>query len=425
MSDYALVQSVFVEPKGSTLAAAASVSDTVLYVDDAQDFDDEGGTLNLNGATLQYTSLVEGENPDDPDEINLADPLAAAADEDDIVSPLSGGLVPEDWYAIVTMGDDGDVAHIPIDVDQRNQWPVGEYPDPVPVVVSDDLQHILDAPGRTVASRNSFCNTDTYVYDGIAADIRLPLTKIPISGSEQPFWKADAEPVGGQGLPPGTWRIEGLELIVDDAGLMAEFGADDLFWVDYAWDEAAADISRPSEEPFVDSNPIVVGAQGDLSTLVQPGNYDSLVGHFLYTAAQPSETVTSSITGTITSVTIALPASVGPVLATTYAVTGSISAGNLTVRDIELVTFDIPATAGEIQAQCSLDIQAGDFLALHQPSGTTPDAFIGFHSYGAGTAGYGNENGAIPNPLIVGSVVPVVAGGSGGGNVVLIQGRGV
>lgn len=152
MSDYGQVQAVIVEPKGSTLAAEAAISDTSLLIDTAQDFDSDGGTLDLNGARLQYTSIEEGANPDDPDIVNLADPLALGADEDDAVGIVVGGQIPEDWYAVATMDGDGEEVHIPLTLDQRAQWIPGEYTDPVPVAVSEDMQHLEDAPGRTVTT---------------------------------------------------------------------------------------------------------------------------------------------------------------------------------------------------------------------------------------------------------------------------------
>lgn len=150
MSDYGKVTAVIVATKGSTLTTAAGFSDVALLVDSAQDFDSDGGTLDLNGTRMQYTSVVEGTNVSDPDTINLAEPLAEGADEDSNVAPIVGGAIPEDWYAVITMGEEGDSVHVPLELDQRDKWPVGEYTDPVPVIVSDDLQRLLDAPGRTV-----------------------------------------------------------------------------------------------------------------------------------------------------------------------------------------------------------------------------------------------------------------------------------
>lgn len=259
MSDYMLVQSVTVEPKGSTLTTAALTSEEVLVVDSAQDFDDEGGTLDLNGARLQYTSIVEGVNLEDPDTINLAAPLAADAGVDDAVSPVVGGLIPEDWYAVGTMGEDGGEVTVPLDVDQRAQWPVGDYPDPVPVRVSDDLSRLEDAPGRTVSTRNAFRNTDTYTYDGVADRIELPLTKMPISGSEQPYWSAYEGAGFGQAMPPETWFIEGNLLVINDGYYMGQFAEDDLFWVTYAWDQALDDIQRPPQSA---PTPALVIAEG-------------------------------------------------------------------------------------------------------------------------------------------------------------------
>lgn len=370
MSDYAQVQSVIVEPKGSTLAADASVSDTEILVDTAQDFDDEGGTLDLNGARLTYTSIEEGVNPDDPDTIFLADPLAVGADEDDLVAPVVGNLIPEDWYAVVSMGEEGEMAHIPLDLDQRANWPVGDYPDPVPVVVSDDLQHLEDAPGRTVSSRNAFRNTDEYTYDGVAADIQLPLTKTPISGSEQPFWKAATVAVGGVGLPPGTWRIEMPNLVIDDPDLMAEFEEDDLFWVHYAYDAAADDISRP-----VESAPAIVGYVGDLA--MAPPSQTSTGSTLLVIGHQPGEDVSSSVSGTLTSFTMTQRSAFSDG-GNIRVVTGGLVGTTFTVTDIS-ANIIVPDAPFPQTLAVNVGVNAGDLLAIWlHPSNDRPQ--VGYYT---------------------------------------------
>jgi hypothetical protein len=261
MSDYGLLQEVRISYRGSTLAAAAAVSDTELVVEYAGDFnydpenpDDTGGTLDLNGARLAYTAVTYGELPEDPDTIILAEPLTVAADVDDFVGVVAGGQVLEDWEAYVTMDGGGDQVVARLSVDQRAQWPIGVYPDPVPVVLSDDLLHIEDAPGRTVSSRVQFLNTDEALVPSDGADVPIPLSFTPIPGSERVSFR-------GQRLRREDWsRTDDLLTIPGEPW----FRTDDRAWVDYAYDGAAARVGPGITSPFdgeavTDTTPTITG----------------------------------------------------------------------------------------------------------------------------------------------------------------------
>lgn len=400
MSDYAQLQSVIVEPKGSTLAADASVSDTELLLDSAQDFDDEGGTLDLNGKRLQYTSITEGTNPEDPDTLNLADPLLIAAQEDDFVGVVSGGAIPEDWYAVVTMGDQGEEAHVPIDLYQRAQWVPGDYPDPVPVVVSDDLQRVEDAPGRTVSNAAKYRNTDVLTWPGSRAAVYVPLSKVPIRESIQPFWQPAANVVGGMGLAPGTWDLQGRYLVIDDPTIVAEFGADDFFWVDYAWQD--------EQESLADDRGLV-GAIGDLSTFhVATGQ---LLENVLYVAtSQSGDDVTAASTGRLTSFAMNVGAigSAGDTGA--YRVmTGTFSGSSFTVRDVsdELV-FQTDSNAVQV-LPIDLEVHAGDYLAIwgKGAAGAVDSPYI---AYTDTVSGGGYRNTSVSTAPTAGSSYGVTAG---------------
>ena len=85
---FGTLTSVQARPLGSELTADASAGDTTLFVDFVADFDEDGGSLLLNGATLDYTTV-------DPDleTITLTVPLASAAAQDDQVQAVDGGAV--------------------------------------------------------------------------------------------------------------------------------------------------------------------------------------------------------------------------------------------------------------------------------------------------------------------------------------------
>lgn len=184
MSDYGRLQEVVTIARSTDLTIDATISDTEIVVDSAGDFDEDGGTLQLNGAQLDYTAIEWGVGEEDPDTITLAEPLAAAAEVDDNVQPVDGGLPVEDWYAIVDMGP-GDSVYVPLTFAQRAQWPEGTYDPPVRVIVSDDLQNLEDAPGRppTAGQRMVGWNTDAATAAADDAAVTINLTHVPNDGT--------------------------------------------------------------------------------------------------------------------------------------------------------------------------------------------------------------------------------------------------
>lgn len=70
-----LIRDVSIEVAGSSLAADAAISATVLYLDDASDFNESGGIVSINAVIYNYSSADL-----DADTITLASPLAVAAE---------------------------------------------------------------------------------------------------------------------------------------------------------------------------------------------------------------------------------------------------------------------------------------------------------------------------------------------------------
>lgn len=179
MADYGLLTEVRVDPRTTEITVAASVSDTELVVDDAGDLDEDGGTLDLNGVQLEYTGITWGDLEDDADTVLLAEPLTVTADVGDLVGQVVAGMVAEDWYAVVDMNG-GMPVPVPIRFDQRQAWPEGLYDPPVPVVVSEDLSSIEDAPGRpgSAGGRTEAWNQDEWTATG-SGDAPGTLTYLP------------------------------------------------------------------------------------------------------------------------------------------------------------------------------------------------------------------------------------------------------
>jgi len=217
----------------------------------------------------------------------------------------------------------------------------------------------------------SFRNTDDYTYDGIAADIRIPLTRTPISGSEQPFWKADTVAVGGIGLPPGSWRVEMPELIIDDTDLMAEFDDGDLFWVDYAYDSA--------EDEGAGDTSGRIGMHGALADAsIYLSQLTTQVLHIV--ATQADADVTAQETATYTTFEIRVAAGIPGELCPIRVVTGSLVAGTFTVTDVSAQLLVSRSDADLQTFTVSLDANAGDYIGIWGavPTGGQVDPIISY-----------------------------------------------
>jgi hypothetical protein len=228
MSDYGMLGMVTATPRGSSLTSDAAVSDTELLIDYSGDFDTDGGTLLLGALQLAYTGIVEGDAAEDPDTLLLAVALTVAASTDDPVGVVQGGQALYDYVAHVDMGL-GDDVHVPLTYSQIVGWPVGIYDPPVPVMVSDDVLHLEDAPGRVPAGRTAFENTDAGTYSG-AGDMLLLLTHTPLDGSTHIRQN-------GISLDPSEWFRSGFTVTIPDTG---HFKLGDKFTAAYAYDGAAA-----------------------------------------------------------------------------------------------------------------------------------------------------------------------------------------
>ncbi|HKY57655.1 MAG TPA: Ig-like domain-containing protein [Aeromicrobium sp.] len=261
MSDLGAVSEVVEEPRGSFLTADAAVLDTELSVDDAGDFDDQGGVLELNGTRLAYLSVTMGETRDDPDVITLESGLSDAANVDDTVSVVIASEVAFDYYAWVDMDEGGSVP-VPLRYDQLPGWPVGQYDPPIPVAVAEDLSGIEDAPGRpspVPASETKFRNVDSFTVATVA-DQECVLTYLPVDGSEHVMWHPQAG--GGLHVPAAAWSRASRLLTVPEFDGLA---IDDVLTVEYAYRAVQGGIEPPSitdpddGETVSDTTPTITG----------------------------------------------------------------------------------------------------------------------------------------------------------------------
>ena len=103
MAERGEVRAVAWMPQGSELAADAAVGALTMTVANPVDFDEDGGTLELNGVQLDYETI-------DPDTgiLTLSAALATAASAGDRVDVVAGGLVAVDYVAFVSPRREGD-----------------------------------------------------------------------------------------------------------------------------------------------------------------------------------------------------------------------------------------------------------------------------------------------------------------------------
>lgn len=255
MAEYGLLQEIQVQVRDTSLAVAASVSDTELLVDNAGDFSnedaDEGGLLSLNGALLEYTGVEWGIGDEDPDTILLAVPLAVAADVGDDVAAVIAGLIAEDWYAVVDHVG-GDVMVGPLNTVERAAWPQGTYDPPVPVMFSEDLTRLEDAPGRpaSAAIRINGWNTDFGIASADGATTVIALTYTPRPGTLHVRQN-------GVDLDPSEWDLVGSTLTIEpSADVIVRAGH--RFTTQYDYDGAAAAVN-PTPLDFV-TEVLAIGA---------------------------------------------------------------------------------------------------------------------------------------------------------------------
>lgn len=149
------VRAVALMPQGSELTADLASGAQVLTIDNPVDFDEDGGTVNINGDVYDYLTVDM-----DTGTVTLASATTAAAIAGDRVNVIGGGALAIDFIAFVSLGD-GDEVEVSIPYAQRDMWPEGEYDAPIIVDLSDDLDTILDVPGRTPLRDGSYIDPDT------------------------------------------------------------------------------------------------------------------------------------------------------------------------------------------------------------------------------------------------------------------------
>ena len=132
-----------IDPQGSELDVAALATDLVLVVGDTSAYD-PGMTVEVDGVTATVAAT-----DDDASTLTLTAPLGIAADESERVLIRTAGEVAND-YLLEVQTSDGESHDISLAPPDRVFWQPGPIDPPVLVTISDDLDHLLDIPGKPV-----------------------------------------------------------------------------------------------------------------------------------------------------------------------------------------------------------------------------------------------------------------------------------
>lgn len=180
------VRSVDTVEYGDLLDGDHAIGVTTLQLQDAADFDEDGGYLRLNGVVLTYT-----EADLDLDTVTLADPLAVAALDGDAVSSWDpvANAVSSDLFALVAVdGTDtaDDALEAIVDHPLAPLLPEGirgTTGEAVELRYRGDDLFVTGIRGRAPLLPG-YVNDDTSTWSGLG-DLILTLTKTPKPGSLQ------------------------------------------------------------------------------------------------------------------------------------------------------------------------------------------------------------------------------------------------
>ena len=215
------------------LIADAAAGATVLYVDDAGDFEDygSGGWLSINDQVVQYADV-----DDDAGTITLAAGLSAAADDGDSVyvwSKLYDEAATEKTALVQVDGDDDNtdpvVATLADAVQDLPEGLRGEAGENCTLhQVSADEWEVTAVGGRPSSTKGA--SAVKFYEDAQAVDSpglqTIGLTHEPVAHSEHVYWN-------GLYQPGSEWSRSGLTVTVPDANRDLEAG--DQLVVEYAY----------------------------------------------------------------------------------------------------------------------------------------------------------------------------------------------
>ena len=285
---YGTITAVEAANLGSELVADAVVGATVLAVDYVGDFDEDGGSLLLNGATLSYSTVDVDANT-----ITLSVGIAAAASVGDPVQVVEAGSPAVEWLAHVALaegegdggGDTSDTVAAVIPTALVGYFPEGTYDEPVPVEVqtNGDTFVVVTQPQQPPTFSGALLDPSTVPtpHDGVVPG--AVGTAITLGGLGLIFVKwspVTLNALGGPQVDPVRYRvhvsttnpvpINDTTLVADTGGTLAvvkaladgtEFSYDTSYYFAVeAYDEDGRGAASPSVSGAMDRT-----ASGDLA----------------------------------------------------------------------------------------------------------------------------------------------------------------
>lgn len=262
--EHGRILSVETMARGDSLADDFAAGATSITVNDAGDFDEDGGWLYVGAQTVEYT-----ECDDDTGIITLADPLAAAAEQGDPVRLWSDlyGEVVEYQQALVELDGEYDnpdpvAAEVAEGVGELPEGDRGKAGESCTLHrVSDDEWEVVAVGGRSRKSQGSRWEQDDY-YVLTADDVAAGVAVAPLS--HRPNDEALTCVLAGAPQRPTSWTIDynAQTLTVPLSGWEK---AGDVLWVHYAYrkgiatttisDVATQRFYLPATLPAADASP--------------------------------------------------------------------------------------------------------------------------------------------------------------------------
>ena len=212
--EYGRIVSVDVVTLGDNLAADAAIAATTITVEDAADFDEDGGQLVLNAVVHTYAAC-----DDDTGIISGLDPaLAVAAVEGDDVSvydPLYATVATDKVAQVAVIGDDGAVDMLECAIalhliDALDEGVRGDNGESVKLELDGGEWVVVDLRGLgDPASTGTLWARDSFTL-GSAGAQAVTLTYDPIPTSEDVKWN---------GLGQSDWTRSGRVVSLAESGL--------------------------------------------------------------------------------------------------------------------------------------------------------------------------------------------------------------
>lgn len=235
--EYGRIISVNLRTLGDVLAEDTLAGATSLVVDDAADFDEDGGRLVVGGALYTYTAV-----DDETSTITLSGTLAADAFDGDpvhIYDPIYSATSTEKIAQVEVIGDDGNVdtlecllsmhladrlpegvrgtrgEAVKVELDGDGDWVVVDFQS-IGFVAEDDARETTGV----------FALQDSTTVETAALRHPVYLQQTPITHSEHVYWN-------GIYQPGSEWTRSGQVVVLNDPAMVVR--ADDELTVEYLW----------------------------------------------------------------------------------------------------------------------------------------------------------------------------------------------